>query len=236
MLPLLVLAGGLGTRLQSVVADVPKPLAPVNHRPYLAHLLDHWIEQGVQNIVFLLHHKAQMIIDFLNQYQLDNPCSALSWVTIVEPEPLGTGGAVAYAIQKLSIKGDFILTNADTWLGCGIIDISTAPTPAMAISYVNDADRYGFVCLDGDKISQFGEKTNNIGAGWINVGLYKLKSDLFSQWGGAPFSIEKELFPQLAKKNQLTAIKINGNFIDIGIPNDYQRFCKWIELKKLRAL
>jgi NDP-sugar pyrophosphorylase family protein len=236
MLPLLVLAGGLGTRLQSVVADVPKPLAPVNHRPYLAELLDHWIEQGVQNIVFLLHHKAQMIIDFLNQYQLDNPHSALSWVTIVEPEPLGTGGAVAYAIQKLSMTGDFILTNADTWLGSGIMDISTAIAPAMTISYVDNADRYGIVFLEGDKISKFEEKTDNVGGGWINVGLYKLKSDLFSEWGGAPFSIEKELFPRLTKNNQLTAVKLNDNFIDIGVPEDYQRFCMWIESKKLREL
>src|ERR1017187_6530825 len=111
---LLVLAGGFGTRLKSVVSEVPKALAPVGDVPFLHLQFEHWKNQGVTSFVFLLHHRADHIIDFINgeQYGLLKNC-AVQW--IIEPTPMDTGGAIAYAIQQLNIRGNFLVTNADTW-------------------------------------------------------------------------------------------------------------------------
>jgi len=234
---LLVIAGGRGSRLQSAVSTVPKPLAPVVNRPYLHYLLENWLAQGVTSLIFLLHHKAHLIEDFLSWQQN----SGESFVncnlrTLTEPQPLGTGGAIAYAVQQLQMTGSFLATNADTWLGSGIQQISQASAPAMAVVRVGNSDRYGKVHIERDLIVGFDEKRNGSGAGWINAGLYHLDAAQFHGWDGRAFSLEREMFPALAIAGTLTAVPLATEFIDIGVPEDYYRFCSWIKSGKSSAL
>ena len=222
---LLVLAGGFGTRLRSVVEDVPKALAPIGNVPFLHMQIEHWINQGLTSFVFLLHHQADLIINFLNdeQHGFLEHCE-VRW--LVEPAPLGTGGAVAYAVQQLRLSGSFLVTNADTWLGTGAQDVLQATAPAMAVVRVADAGRYGRVILDvHGNVTEFHEKSNSADAGWINAGLCLLDAQLFQDWNQQPFSLEQVCFPALAASGALKGVALNTDFIDIGIPADYRKFC-----------
>ena len=229
---LLVLAGGFGTRLQSAVSEVPKALAPVANIPFLHYQIEHWIKQGINAFVFLLHHQSNLIIEFLKHQQnkLLNGCQ-VDW--LIEPEPMGTGGAVAFAVEQLHISCNFLLSNADTWLGNGIQQILEASSQAMAVVKVSDGGRYGCVEFDAHSIVQaFHEKLSNNAPGFINAGLCLLHPDLFKGWHKKPFSLEQLLFPSWAKSGILTAVTLNTDFIDIGIPEDYFRFSRWIESGK----
>lgn len=236
---LLVLAGGFGSRLQSVVSDVPKPLAPVAGRPYLDYLIDSWIEQGVERMSLLLHHKAELLQEFVGakQRQLlmaERPCQLRF---LVEPSPLGTGGAVAHAVRRFGLKDNFLVANADTWLGSGIQQLSQLGAPGIAIVEIANAGRYGVVRVGDAKVIDFEEKQALAGRGWINAGLYNLSAELFSEYhDGHSFSIERDVFPQLVSRHQLKATALTTDFIDIGIPEDYFRFCRWIEAGKAGIL
>jgi len=234
---LLVIAGGVGSRLQPAVSTVPKPLAPVVNRPYLHYLLDNWLAQGVTSLIFLLHHQAGLIETFLEREQdLGRPLVNCSVRILTEPQPLGTGGAIAYAVQQLQITGSFLATNADTWLGSGIKQISEASEPAMAVVRVDNSDRYGKVRIERNVVVGFDEKRNGAGAAWINAGLYHLNAAQFQDWDGRAFSLEREMFPALASTGKLSAVPLETEFIDIGVPKDYFRFCSWIESGKSSAL
>jgi D-glycero-alpha-D-manno-heptose 1-phosphate guanylyltransferase len=231
---LLVLAGGFGTRLRSAVADVPKPLAPVMNRPYLHYLIENWIAQGVDRFIFLLHHQADLICAFLQALQNEGHLKDCQINTVTEPQPLGTGGAVAYAVRELEMMGPFLVANADTWLEFGIGQIAAASVPAIGIVQVANSERYGRVRTEHGSVVSFEEKQAIAGAGWINAGLYHLHADLFGDWDGEPFSLERELFPKLVGGG-LRAVPLQTEFIDIGIPEDYFRFCRWIESGKIGA-
>jgi D-glycero-alpha-D-manno-heptose 1-phosphate guanylyltransferase len=234
---LLVLAGGFGTRLRSAVPELPKALAPVIGRPYLYYLMESWRIQGVKSLIFLLHHQSQLIETFLQSYRESSPKTATFDIrALTEPHPLGTGGAVAYAVREMELTGSFLATNADTWLGSGIQAVGDAQAPAVALVRVNDSDRYGKVLVERGVVAEFEEKRAGAGVGWINAGLYHLNADLFHAWDGRAFSLERELFPKLAGAAQLSAVALNTDFIDIGVPEDYLRFCRWIESGKSRAL
>jgi NDP-sugar pyrophosphorylase family protein len=225
---MLVLAGGFGTRLQSVVADAPKALAPVGSVPFLYIQMEHWIAQGLRSFVFLLHHQADLIIKFLEieKNGLLKDCK-VQW--LIEPTPMDTGGAVAYAVKQLNLSGDFLLTNADTWLGAGVQDISRSAAPSMAVLSLRDASRYGQVQFnDQFNVTVFSEKSSSQRPGWINAGLCHLNADLFKNWDGQPFSLERISFPELAGRGALKAVPLQTDFIDIGIPDDYFCFCHWI--------
>jgi D-glycero-alpha-D-manno-heptose 1-phosphate guanylyltransferase len=234
---LLVLAGGFGTRLRATVSKVPKPLAPVADRPYLHYLMENWVGQGVTSLTFLLHHQAELIRAFLESRQESRELPATCELrTLTEPHPLGTGGAIAFAVQQLQITGSFLATNSDTWLGSGIRQIAEARAPAMAVVWVENSDRYGSVRVEQNSIAGFVEKHNCAGAGWINAGLYKLHAAQFKNWNNQPFSLERDLFPEMANTGRLMAIPLETEFIDIGLPEDYFRFCRWIESERSSVL
>lgn len=227
---LVVLSGGFGTRLRSVVPDRPKPLARIGHRPFLAFLLERWREQGVCNFIFALHYQADFIIAYLQQEQSSGLLKDCHVKWVVEPEPLGTGGAVAYAVQQCGVAGSFLVANADTWLERGISEVALTGPPALALIQVPNAARFGTVEVNPDGIVQnFAEKRETTEAGWINAGLYHLHSDFFLDWNGKPFSLEQVFFPELVAKGLLRAVPLDMQFIDIGIPEDYKRFCDWAE-------
>ena len=233
---MLVLAGGFGARLREVVSDVPKPLAPINGVPFLHYQIEHWVAQGVRSFIFLLHHQAEHVRQFLekNRQELFHGCLVRS---IVEPQPLDTGGAVAYAVQCLGLKGEFLVANADTWLGSGVRELIVAGADGMAVARQADVSRYGQVDFDGAGfVSAFREKGASKGAGWINAGLCVLGAKHFAAWGGQRLSLEKEVFPTLVEKRLLRAVPLESEFIDIGIPEDYRRYCRWQSLNRQGSL
>lgn len=223
---LLVLAGGFGSRLRSVVAVVPKVLAPIGGTPFLSFLLSNWIRQGVRSFVFLLHYKSGEVINFLES-EKEKTLVDCEVEYVIEDSPLGTGGSVAHAIRKLDISGPFLLANGDTWLFSGIEEISNSDLPSMCVVSLKGLNRYGSVTFDDNRrIVSFAEKTGDAESKWINGGLYKLSDKLFEDWDGSNYSIENELFPSLVEAKALGAIPVHSDFIDIGIPTDYFKFSR----------
>ena len=234
MKPFLVLAGGFGTRLRSLVSDVPKPLAPVAGKPFIVHLINHWVEQGVNDFIFLLHYEAEQIEGMLDKLSCHDEFSGVTFKVLVESTPLGTGGAILNAIEFFGITQGFMVANADTWLGSGIQKLGAMKSSAIAAVKVANTQRYGSLNFSDGKVSSFEEKTASIGEGYVNSGLYHLLPDVFDGFEvGSSFSIEKEIFPRLAATRQLEAIKLTESFIDIGVPEDYLTFCKCIEKGKI---
>ena len=235
--PILVLAGGFGSRLKSVVSDVPKPLAPVCGRPFIIHLIENMIYQGAREMVILLHYRADLIQAVVSEYIRSVYKNSVKVTFVVEEIPLGTGGSISNAVGILDIKDSFLVINSDTWLGSGLKDINVSTPNSVAAIEVEDCSRYGSMILEGNKIKVFLEKKNIIGSGLINAGLYHLKIDLFSNFlGVSNFSLESDVFPLAVENGLLTATRINTDFIDIGIPEDYLRFCNWINTDKKNAL
>ena len=233
---LLILAGGFGTRLRSMVADRPKPLAQVSGFPFLEYLIRVWVEAGQREFVFLLHHQAWQVIEYLEGIE-SSLLSGCQYKTVIEKTPMGTGGAIANAVHEIGLERGFLIANADTWLGNSLLALNDSVSPSMAIVKVPDAARYGSVRFDeGDMVTGFVEKQGARGPGWINAGMYHLHAGLFSEWDGRAFSLEEKLFPHLAKKLQLRAVRLKTEFIDIGIPKDYQRFNRWVETGRIKHL
>ena len=231
---LLVLAGGFGTRLKSVVSSVPKPLAPVMGRPFLNFQMENWISQGITDFTFLLHYEAKKIIDFIEIWKYADDKRNINVKFIVEDKPLGTGGSIANAVKKLKIKSKFFVSNADTWLDSGFLLLRESPSPSIAVTKVNDISRYGSVTIDENNyVKSFSEKVQEQVPGIINAGISCLDPEIFLSWNGKTCSLETDFLPQLAKKGNLFSVCLDENFIDIGIPEDYDRFCKWVEKDKI---
>ena len=237
MKPILVLAGGFGSRLKSVVSDVPKPLAPVCGKPFLMYLIENLVSQGAKNFVLLLHYEAELIESIVAEVVGRNNMDGVKITSIVEEKPLGTGGAIMNAINSLNINESFMVVNADTWLGDGLQQLSLSSPNVIAAVKVKDCSRYGALVLEGTKIERFLEKTLSHSCGLINAGLYHLSPDIFTGFlENASFSLEGDLFPRVIDNRMLSAVQIDADFIDIGIPKDYFRFCRWMESGKKSEL
>ena len=227
-LPCLILAGGFGTRLRSVVSELPKPLAPVGDKPFLHWLLRNLEYQGVKEVTLSLHHQASLI----EQY-LESESFGLKISTMIEPEPMGTGGAIAYVVNQQQWNGSFFTINGDTWLGAWAAPFCEVNPPAIGLVQVEDASRYGRVDWQDQKVQRFQEKEINAGPGWINAGVYLFQAADFMDWGGQPFSLERDLLPEWVQQGRLQVCPLETDFIDIGVPEDYDRFCEWHQSGKL---
>ena len=173
--PVLILAGGFGTRLKSAVPDLPKPLAPVKGRPFLLYLLDNLINQGARTFIILLHHQAELIKSAILEYIDQSETLSLSVKFVIEKEPLGTGGAINNAIKIHSLTGSFIVLNGDTWLSGGLEKINNSPINSIAAVKIEDTSRYGALCLSDSFVVSFREKVFSDRAGYINAGMYHLE-------------------------------------------------------------
>tara|TARA_Y100000022_G_C13184517_1_gene345082 strand:- start:217 stop:912 length:696 start_codon:yes stop_codon:yes gene_type:complete len=224
----LILAGGKGTRLKKVLPDTPKILAPVKNKSFLFYKLRQLISYGIKDITLLLKYQANQIIDEIENEKLFKDHN-IDWV--IESKYLDTGGSIAHAVNKKGIKGDFIVMNGDTWLDFDYRGFINKNSPCIAIKYLDNLSRFGFVEINDSKIIRFVEKLHNINDGWINAGIYKFNHSLFKGWDGKPFSLEKKMLNKLSENKKLTYFKVNGTFIDIGIPQDYEYFKKFVNKK-----
>ena len=226
---LLILAGGFGSRLKTAIGDLPKALAPVAGGPFLRLQIENWRTQGMREFYVLLHHKADQIISLLESLQSEILVGCnVKW--LVEPVPLETGGAIANAVRSFGLKGDFLVANADTWIGTGLGRMMQSSSPAVAVLRLPDVGRYGQVEYDqGYCVTRFVEKGAASVPGWINTGISRLNANLFASWDGQPFSLERVTLVELARARRLEAVPLKTDFVDIGIPDDYYRFCSWVE-------
>ncbi|MER2492171.1 sugar phosphate nucleotidyltransferase [Catenovulum sediminis] len=233
---MLVLSGGFGTRLKSELGEMPKTLAPIGERFFLDYLLKEWIEQGITHYTFLLHHKYEQIINFINSQANESLLQHCKIDFIVESEPLGTGGAIANAIVKLGLTGNLLVANSDTWVPGAISSLLDDYSGGNSIAsvFIDDVGRYGRLRIVNGYVVEIDEKSIEGGPGWINAGIYMLDTKVFDNWQGHPFSLEKVTLRELAQTGKLKCQKLkNCDFIDIGVPSDYHRFIQWAKNIKL---
>ncbi len=218
----IVLAGGLGTRLRSVVGDLPKPMAPVAGRPFLAFVFDQLVAAGFETAVLAAGYRHEAIrAHFGDRYD------GLKLIHSVEREPLGTGGAIRLACAHVQARNVFVL-NGDTFVDLDFRGMLSAHTAAsaqlsIAVCHVPDVARYGALDLDGDTVRGFREK-GSAGAGWINAGTYVLSAALRSRFPlQNAFSFERDVLMAQVDSIRPLAVRTEGMVIDIGVPEDYVR-------------
>ncbi len=228
----IILAGGLGTRLRSVVSDLPKCMAPVAGKPFLYYVINHLQKKGVDNFIFSIGYLSEAIENFLaDNYPL------LNYQLSIEEEPLGTGGAIHFACKKATAENVLAL-NGDTLFTADInallsFHIDKKSECSLALKPMQQFDRYGVVKLDANNcINSFQEK-KYYDEGLINGGVYAINRDKFlSHSFPEKFSFEKDYLEAMVNKKKFYGLEQDEYFIDIGIPEDFERAQKeFAELK-----
>lgn len=215
-----MLVGGLGSRLRPVVADVPKPIAPVAGRPFLAWVLDRLREGGMRRVVLAAGYRADLL-----EAAIGRDWEGMLIDYSIEHEPLGTGGAIALACRSITYDGVHVL-NGDTHLDYDFdaferATIGSGCPIGLALAHVDDTARYGAVVVQDGRATGFTEK-GRTGAGWINGGAYFLTREAMD---GLPretsFSFEQAVLAPATSAGRVAAFRKTTGFIDIGIPEDY---------------
>lgn len=222
MFDVVILAGGLGTRLKTISGEIPKPMVDISGEPFLYRLMKYLEEQGVRKIILSLSYKADYIIE---QVQRSTPVDC-DIDFIVEKEPLGTGGAIKLAASK--VKTDrFIVLNGDTYCELDYqAFIKSSEHVSMLISgvEVDDVSRYGSLKLDDENNVLAMLEKGSKGTGVINSGTYLLCKNIIEDFPLDKFSFETDFLPQF--NGIFKAYRSKPYFIDIGIPEDYHKACE----------
>ena len=219
----IILAGGLGTRLRSAVPDLPKCMAPIAGKPFLAYLIDYLLAQQVTKFIFSLGYMHEAIEAFIK-----NNYPQLQYQIALESEPLGTGGAIRLACDYAT-EQNVIVLNGDTMFRVDIQSLLKYHTLqksdcTLSLKTMHKFDRYGVVETDADNnITSFKEKMQ-YESGNINGGVYALhvpsfKSILLPE----KFSFEKDYLEKYFNQIKMVGYLVDGYFIDIGIPEDFEK-------------
>jgi D-glycero-alpha-D-manno-heptose 1-phosphate guanylyltransferase len=221
----IILAGGMGTRLRSVVTDVPKPMAPINGRPFLEHQMDYWIKHGVTQFVISVGYMKEVIMDHFGGSYRNTPLTYA-----VEEQPLGTGGGLLLAANGLSEP--FLVLNGDTFFEVDLIKLRTFHAEkssewTFSLFKANEANRYmGMDVNNNGEIVSLKSTKANLGH-LANGGVYLMNPTVFEKLTfklGHKLSLEDDLLSAFLKQGgKLFGTPFNGAFIDIGIPHDYYR-------------
>ncbi|MFZ5940576.1 MAG: nucleotidyltransferase family protein [Bacteroidota bacterium] len=218
----IILAGGLGTRLRSVVSDVPKPMALLNDKPFLVYLLDYVASYGIEHVILSVGYKYEVIRDYFGeQYK----SMKLSYA--IEKEPLGTGGAIRYALSFVKKDCAFLL-NGDSFFNVNLHDLGEffmayQADISLTVKKMRNVERYGTVEMDVCRVVNFLPKTP-LKFGFINGGVYAISKQIFERFPvGRKFSFESEFLATYLNELRICAMKSNEYFIDIGVPEDYEK-------------
>ncbi|MFN8586402.1 MAG: sugar phosphate nucleotidyltransferase [Candidatus Eisenbacteria bacterium] len=218
-----VLAGGLGTRLRPRFGDLPKALAPLQGRPFLARMLGWLRDRGLPHVVVCAGYGADQLRDALG----DGSEFGVTLEWSVEPEPMGTGGALKLA--EPFVDGPVLVVNGDT---LGDADPWTLERDrwergaigAVSLYRVDEAAARGRVEHEGDRIVRFVEKDVDYrGPAWVNGGQYAFSPELWRYLPAGASSLERDVLPKLAAAGRLAGIENAGRFWDIGTPEDFER-------------
>ena len=225
-----VLVGGFGTRLRPLTNDVPKPMLPVLHRPMIVHLVERLAAGGVSDVVLALGFRPE---PFEAAFP-DGRVAGLDGVRVhyaVEPEPLDTGGAIAFAARHVGADDTFVVANGDV-----ITDLDVAHLVAehrrigcdatLHLTPVDDASSFGVVEADGDIVRRFVEKPapGETDSNLINAGTYVFEPTVLDLIGpGERLSVERVTFPALVADRRLAAVSTSDYWLDAGRPELYLR-------------
>ncbi len=221
----IILAGGFGTRLQSVVKDVPKPMAPINCLPFLAYIFTYLKKYNATDVILSVGYLNEKIVEYFGDSYL-----GISIKYAFETEPLGTGGAILNSLKLVDSKKPLIVLNGDTFLEIDykkLLDFhnSSKSKLTMVLRSLEDCSRYGSVIINEDSVvTDFVEKSVLSSSGFINGGIYVLSPEIFSQYNlPKKFSFEQDFLCKYISKISPFGFISNDYFIDIGIPEDYRK-------------
>lgn len=224
----ILLAGGLGTRLRSVVSDRPKPMALIEGKPFMEYVVHELSRYGIRDIVFAVGYKGTMVEEFFG----DGKAFGITASYAYEEELLGTAGAIKNAGKQIH-EDWFFVFNADTFYQLDyrrLMEVRDRRSLdfALVLRQVPDVSRYGRAVLVQDMLVEFNEKTTQPVPGTINGGVYLMKRELLAEIPEGKVSLENEMIPKwmgMEKAGRrLGGIVNDGYFIDIGVPEDYYRF------------
>jgi D-glycero-alpha-D-manno-heptose 1-phosphate guanylyltransferase len=219
----IILAGGLGTRLKSVLPDTPKCLAPINNKPFIGLLINNLKNQGINKFIFSLGYKSELVIKYLeNQFEDTNIHYS------VESEQLGTGGAIKLALSNVD-SGEVFVINGDTFFNNDLnlfykFHQLSGSSFSIALTTVENNNRFGTVVLNNDKeVINFSEKNQNSSV-LINAGHYIINKEKFlTHKFDNKFSLELDFFQNNTLEKKIYGFEYVSDFIDIGIPEDLNR-------------
>ena len=224
-----ILAGGLGTRLRSVVDDRPKPMAEVAGRPFLEHLMRYWLDQGIQRFILSLGYRADQIERYFGS---SFEGSEVEYVH--EPYPLGTGGALLLCHERKSLSESFLLLNGDTYFSVNLQALQGLAKQGnadwvLSLFPTKDSRRYLPIKADGSGRISFDNTTEPQQEGrttWANGGVYWVNPRALKMFNRSVtnVSLESGIFPRGVEVGQIFfGLCSEEPFIDIGIPRDYAR-------------
>lgn len=222
----IILAGGFGTRLQSVVKDNPKPMAPIETLPFLAFIFIHLKKNNITDVVLSVGYLKEKIIDFFGESYL-----GIKIKYAIESEPLGTGGAILNSLQFIKKNQPVLILNGDTFLQIDykkLFDFhhEKKSNLTIALRKVDNSDRYGSVQLDNKNlITNFVEKNiSNNECNLINGGIYAINPQIFTNFNlPKKFSFENDFLCKYTNIIKPFGFISEDYFIDIGIPEDYRK-------------
>jgi D-glycero-alpha-D-manno-heptose 1-phosphate guanylyltransferase len=223
--PVIILAGGFGTRLSAVVKDLPKPMANINGKQFLHYIFKALQQQNISTIILSVGYKHEIIQDYFQDNYL-----GIAIKYAIEEEPLGTGGAIKHAFRL--VDDDAFVLNGDTFFDVYLSKLKNDKSDLfIALKPMKNFDRYGTVELNTAKrIISFNEK-KHCKSGLINGGVYYLRKSLFDKiHAPTKFSFEKDILEKHVLDLHFDGIIFDSYFIDIGIPEDYEKAQK--DLKK----
>ena len=222
-----MLAGGLGTRLRSVVADCPKPMATVGNKPFLEHLMSAWARNGVQRFILCVGYQYEKIKRYFGgQFQ------GIPVEYSIELEPLGTGGALAMMQRQHKLQQRFILLNGDTFFLSDVVALGTQASSldadwTFSLFLTEDSSRFMRVSLDDSGLVRLNKFRKDISSPFhANGGVYAVHPRALTPFltHSGKLSLEEDIFPRAFSLNQvLSGVVSTELFIDIGLPADYQR-------------
>lgn len=221
----ILLAGGFGTRLQSVVNDRPKPMALIEEKPFMEYVVHELSRHGIRDIIFAVGYKGSMVEEYFG----DGSQFGVTVSYAYEDVPLGTAGAIKNAAKYMTDEQVFVL-NADTFYQIDygrlvMLNQDHNLDMALVLREVVDVSRYGQAILKENRLVGFNEKTKESKPGTINGGIYLLSKELIYDIPEGKISLENDMIPKwLQEGKRLGGIVNDGYFIDIGVPEDYYRF------------
>lgn len=227
-----ILAGGLGTRLQSILPDQQKVIAEVSGKPFLIYLLE-WIQSyQAQRLILALGYNSSQVTQTLQSTQ--KGINNIEFIPSIEKQPLGTAGALRNSFSHF--RSDTILVlNGDSFIKMDLSKLlkthhTYQPYLTLGLAIVSDVSRYGEVKTDQDGlVTKFTEKSvKNTYSGKINAGVYVFRrSTIENIPADKAISLEKDIFPQLVNEKKVMSITFEEKFIDIGTPSSYQQAHKF---------
>lgn len=217
-----VLCGGFGTRLRGVTGDSQKALVSVHGEPFLVHVLRQLAAAGIAEAVLCAHYRADQVA---NQLEDLSQSAGLPLRMVVEPEPLGTGGALLNALRELPPEGRYLVLNADTFLDSEAYRLAAAAAgDALVAVHVDERARYGSLEVDTQgRLLALREKGQQ-GPGLVNAGVYAFTPMAFARAEVSACSMEQDLLPGLLRGKGMAVLEYSDRFIDIGTPESLDRY------------